>query len=100
LKNLISIDQFSAKELFGTIVPGCIRMIPRAKKAQSGKYKLPDLRERKLTLFSVEASTGTMGSYREAGGLLGYSDSMAPSADMISLVKNESWAETARTWAI
>jgi len=100
LKNLISIDQFSAKELFGTIVPGCIRMIPRAKKAQSGKYKLPDLRERKLTLFSVEASTRTMGSYREAGGLLGYSDSMAPSADMISLVKNESWAETARTWAI
>jgi aspartate carbamoyltransferase catalytic subunit len=100
LKNLISIGQFTAKELFNTIVPGCVRMIPKARKAQSGKYSLPDLRERKLTLFSVEASTRTMGSYREAGGLLGWSDSMTPSPDMTSLVKEESWAETARTWAI
>ncbi|MDD5527812.1 MAG: aspartate carbamoyltransferase regulatory subunit [Patescibacteria group bacterium] len=100
MKNLISIDQFSAREIFEKIIPGCIRMIPGARKAQSGRYKLPDFRERKLTIFSVEPSTRTIDSYMEASGLLGWSDHRTPPPDNTSLMKNESWAETARTWAI
>ena len=100
MKNLISIEQFSAREIFKVIVPGCIRMIPKARRAQSGKVKFPDYRERKLTIFSVEPSTRTIDSYMEASGLLGWSDHRTPPPDATSLTKNESWAETARTWAI
>lgn len=100
MKNLISIEQFSHRELFKVMVPGCLAMIPKARKAQSGKYKLPDFRERKLTLFSVEPSTRTMDSYMEASGLLGWSDHRIPPPEATSLMKDESWAETARTWAI
>jgi aspartate carbamoyltransferase catalytic subunit len=100
VKNLISIEQFSPRELFKVIIPGCLAMIPRAKKAQSGDYKLPDFRERKLTIFSVEPSTRTIDSYMEASGLLGWSDHRTPPPDNTSLAKHESWAETARTWAI
>lgn len=100
MKNLISIDQFSAHELFNIIVPGCIEMIEVAQKAQSGDYKLPDFRERKLTIFSMEPSTRTMSSYMEASGLLGWSDHRIPPPNQTSLMKDESWAETARTWAI
>ena len=100
MKNLISIDQFSARELYQVIIPGCIAMIPRARKAQSGKFKLPDFRERKLTTFSVEPSTRTIDSTMEASGLLGWSDHRTPPPENTSLMKDESWAETARTWAI
>ncbi len=36
----------------------------------------------------------------EASGLLGWSDHRSPPPDNTSLMKSESWAETARTWAI
>lgn len=100
MKNLISIGQFSARELFKVVIPGCIAMIPRAKKAQSGRHKLPNFRERKLMTFSSEASSRTVGSYVTAAQLLGWTIDRLPPPEATSLRKGESWAETARTWAM
>lgn len=97
-KHIISINDFSEEELFGTMLGGCNQMVDCARSTDT----VPDCLSLppKVTLLFIEGSTRTKGSYWEAARLLGYDRYLIEGAEASSLSKNESMSETGRMLAI
>lgn len=93
VRHLIGINRLTHEQLFGQIIPACIEMIPRAKKARPGRRQP----HKKAVFYFDEDSTRTRGSFVEAAELLGWRyivETLACS----SRNKKESWADTLHTW--
>ncbi len=95
MKHVISINDFTGKEIFDEILPGCQAMIPVAR----AKKPLGSHPERKAIFAFFEPSTRTHGSYLEASRLLGWRNAQINSAEATSLSKKESIANTVRMFA-
>lgn len=96
MRHAISINDFSAGEIYGDIVPGCKEMVGFAQKKKPKPYNP----KKKVIYAFFEASTRTRGSYVEAARLLGWDRDVITGTEATSLSKKESIANTARMFAL
>ncbi|MFH1523144.1 MAG: aspartate carbamoyltransferase regulatory subunit [Patescibacteria group bacterium] len=95
MKHILSINDFTRSELFNEIVPGGKGYIQQARARKLD----PSTPEKKVTILMIEPTTRTGGSYDEAGRLLGWDRNVIMGKEATSLVKSESYANTARILA-
>jgi len=95
MKHCISINDFSKKEIYNEIIPGCRAVIAAARKRKPIRYQP----EKKAIFAFFEPSTRTRGSYLEASRLLGWANAEILGAEATSLTKKESIANTVRMFA-
>lgn len=95
MKHVISINDFTKKEIFNEILPGCRSMIAKAKKRRPPRFQP----EKKAIFAFFEPSTRTRGSYLEASRLLGWQNAEIIGSEATSLTKKESIANTVRMFA-
>ncbi|MFH0891235.1 MAG: aspartate carbamoyltransferase regulatory subunit [Candidatus Falkowbacteria bacterium] len=95
MKHCISINDFTKKEIFDEIIPGCRAMIAQARERKTIKPQP----EKKAIFAFFEPSTRTRGSYLEASRLLGWTNAEISGTEATSLTKKESIANTVRMFA-
>jgi aspartate carbamoyltransferase catalytic subunit len=94
-RHVLSIKDFSKKEIFDEIIPGCQEIIRDVEMKMVKKYKDPI----DLVIYCGEPGSRTGNSYKRAGDHFGFNVNMIVNPQLTSQAKNESWAETVRAWA-
>ncbi len=95
-KNFISINDFSREQIFDEILEGCDQRVDFVN-MRKPNIRRPDV---KVVFAFFEPSTRTLGSYYEASRLLGFDSDSIVGAEATSLMKKESFANTARMFAL
>lgn len=96
MKHVISINDFTKKEIFNEVLPGCQSVISKARIRKPISFSP----EKKAIFAFFEPSTRTRGSFVEAARLLGWSYDIIMGEEATSLTKKESMANTVRMFAL